>query len=91
MSVPGLQMERLFGISVARFAQSCSLCLTGRSFLQVEVTLVADFICHACRDHSVGDSLDYVATWNSATLLSTDLKEAAQARLEKRLPVYSKL
>ncbi|GAQ78244.1 delta(3,5), delta(2,4)-dienoyl-CoA isomerase [Klebsormidium nitens] len=43
------------------------------------------------RDHSVSDSLDYVATWNSATLNSTDLKEAMQARLEKRLPSYSKL
>lgn len=26
-----------------------------------------------CRDHSIEDGLDYVATWNSAMLMSNDL------------------
>lgn len=43
------------------------------------------------RDLSVRDGLDYVATWNSAMLMSSDLKEAMQAQLERRKPVFSKL
>jgi enoyl-CoA hydratase len=40
------------------------------------------------RDHSVADSLNYVATWNAAMLLSSDLGEAALANREKRAPVF---
>jgi enoyl-CoA hydratase len=36
------------------------------------------------RDHTVADSLDYVATWNAATLFSADLMEAMGAQMEKR-------
>lgn len=36
------------------------------------------------RDHSVFDGLQYVATWNSAMLLSDDLTEAYRSRAEKR-------
>ncbi len=36
------------------------------------------------RDHSVADSLNYVATWNAAMLLSEDLAEAMTASVEKR-------
>lgn len=43
------------------------------------------------RDLSVRDGLDYVATWNSGMLLSSDLKEAMQAQLKKRKPIFSKL
>ncbi len=40
------------------------------------------------RDHTVADSLDYVATWNSAMLLSNDIKEAMMAFFEKREAVF---
>eukprot|EP00250_Pteridium_aquilinum_P014163 c21819_g1_i1 orf=78-992(+) len=43
------------------------------------------------RDLSVLDGLDYVATWNSGMLISSDLKEAIRAQLEKRKPNFSKL
>lgn len=36
------------------------------------------------RDHSVADGLNYVATWNAAMLLSTDLDEALAAGKERR-------
>ncbi len=36
------------------------------------------------RDHTVADSLDYIATWNAATLFSADLMEAMGAQMEKR-------
>ncbi len=36
------------------------------------------------RDHSVADSLNYIATWNAAMLLSDDLQEAMMANMGKR-------
>jgi len=36
------------------------------------------------RDHTVADGLNYVATWNAAMLLSTDLEEALASGKEKR-------
>ena len=40
------------------------------------------------RDHSVADSLNYIATWNAAMLLSQDLQEAALAHGAKRPPQF---
>jgi enoyl-CoA hydratase len=40
------------------------------------------------RDHSVADSLNYIATWNAAMLQSKDLMEAMTANMEKRTPVF---
>ena len=36
------------------------------------------------RDHSVADSLDQMATWNAAMILSEDLMEAFRAATQKR-------
>ena len=48
--------------------------------------------CPVCRDHSVQDGLDYVATWNSAMLpQSADLGEVFAAKAEGRKPAFSKL
>ena len=44
-------------------------------------------ITHA-RDHSVADSMEYVALWNSAMLMSEDLTEAVLAYQKKRAPVF---
>ncbi|XP_061364179.1 delta(3,5)-Delta(2,4)-dienoyl-CoA isomerase, peroxisomal [Gastrolobium bilobum] len=43
------------------------------------------------RDLTVDQGLDYVATLNSARLLSNDLTEAVKAQIQKRKPVFSKL
>jgi enoyl-CoA hydratase len=40
------------------------------------------------RDHTVNDSLDYIAIYNSAMLISDDLAEAFQAYMAKRKPVF---
>ena len=40
------------------------------------------------RDHTVADGLNYVATWNAAMLLSSDLEEAMAAGKEKRTPKF---
>lgn len=41
------------------------------------------------RDHSVADSLEYVATWNAGMLLSADMEIAMKARLAKKTPSFS--
>ncbi|XP_031272788.1 delta(3,5)-Delta(2,4)-dienoyl-CoA isomerase, peroxisomal-like [Pistacia vera] len=43
------------------------------------------------RDMTVDQGLDYVATWNSAMLLSDDLMEAVSAQIHKRKAVFAKL
>ncbi|CAK9144365.1 unnamed protein product [Ilex paraguariensis] len=43
------------------------------------------------RDLTVDQAIDYVATWNSAMLLSDDLTEVISAQSQKRKPVFSKL
>lgn len=40
------------------------------------------------RDHSVQDSLNYIATWNAGMLLSSDLKENIAAQMEQRKPDF---
>ena len=40
------------------------------------------------RDHSVADSLNYIATWNAAMLMSTDLQEAMMAGMQKKSPSF---
>lgn len=40
------------------------------------------------RDHSVADSLNYIATWNAAMLMSQDLTEAMMANQDRRVPVF---
>lgn len=41
------------------------------------------------RDHTVHDSLQYMATYNAAYLMSDDLKESFEATIQKRKPVYN--
>ena len=40
------------------------------------------------RDHSVADGLNYVATWNAAMLMSSDLQEAMMAGMQKKAPSF---
>jgi enoyl-CoA hydratase len=39
-------------------------------------------------EHSIADGLNYVATWNSAMMLSNDMSEAVMATMEKRKPNF---
>jgi len=45
-------------------------------------------VVHYSRDHSVSDSLEYVATWNAGMLLSDDLMEALNAYQQKRAKAF---
>lgn len=40
------------------------------------------------RDHSVEDGLKYIATWNSAMLMSEDLAKALEASMMKKVPEF---
>ncbi|MEM8909124.1 MAG: crotonase/enoyl-CoA hydratase family protein [Bacteroidota bacterium] len=40
------------------------------------------------RDHSVAESLNYMTAWNASMLLSKDLLEAFQAKMERRAPLF---
>ncbi len=40
------------------------------------------------RDHSVADSLNFIATWNAAMLQSKDLMEAMSSSMTKRVPSF---
>ena len=46
-------------------------------------------VIHYSRDHSLSDSLEYVATWNAAMLLSDDLLESLSAYQQKRVKVFN--
>ena len=43
------------------------------------------------RDHSVADSLNYIATWNAGMLQPADMVESFTAKAEKRDPDYDDL
>ncbi len=43
------------------------------------------------RDHSVADSLTYMATWQSGMFQMPDIQEAMGAQQQKRIPVYDEL
>lgn len=45
-------------------------------------------ILNFSRDHTVADGLNFVATWNAAMLLSTDLQESFSAQQDRRPPRY---
>ena len=40
------------------------------------------------RDHPVADSLNYIATWNAAMLMSADLQEAMMSAMQKKTPSF---
>ena len=48
---------------------------------------VKEMLLHS-RDNSVADGLNYVATWNSAMLLSADLEESVMAMMQNRSAEY---
>jgi delta(3,5)-delta(2,4)-dienoyl-CoA isomerase len=43
------------------------------------------------RDHSVGDSLDYVVTWNASMIQTEDMAKAMSASMQKKKATFSKL
>ena len=80
-------VNRVFASREALYAgvQEIATIIAAKSPLSIRGT--KEMISYA-RDHTVADGLNYVATWNAAMLMSTDLKEAVAAQLQKRMPVF---
>lgn len=83
-------VSRIFGSKVALddFVTVVAQEIAGKSPLAVTGTKT---VLLRSRDLSLEQGLDYVATWNSAMLLSDDLKEAISAYFQKRKPTFAKL
>ena len=80
-------VNRVFESREALYAgvQDIAATIAAKSPLSIRGT--KEMITYA-RDHSVADSLNYIATWNAAMLMSQDLTEAMAATMAKRPPVF---
>ena len=80
-------VNRVFDNREALYAgvQEIAATIAAKSPLAIRGT--KEMITYA-RDHSVADSLNYIATWNAAMLFSADLMEAMNAGMEKRPAVF---
>ncbi|NBW80070.1 MAG: enoyl-CoA hydratase, partial [Betaproteobacteria bacterium] len=80
-------VNRVFETREALYAgvQEIAATIAAKSPLSIRGT--KEMITYA-RDHSVADSLNYIATWNAAMLMSKDLTEAMTANMQKRAPVF---
>jgi enoyl-CoA hydratase len=78
---------RLFDSREALYAgvQAIAATIAAKSPLSIRGT--KEMLNYA-RDHSVADSLNYIATWNAAMLHSKDLTEAMTANMAKRAPSF---
>jgi enoyl-CoA hydratase len=80
-------VNRVFESREALYAgvQEIAATIAAKSPLSIRGT--KEMINYA-RDHSVADSLNYIATWNAAMLMSNDLTEAMTANMQKRPPIF---
>lgn len=80
-------VNRVFESREALYAgvQEIAATIAAKSPLSIRGT--KEMITYA-RDHTVADSLNYIATWNAAMLMSKDLTEAMGANMAKRAPVF---
>ncbi|TXG69787.1 hypothetical protein EZV62_004722 [Acer yangbiense] len=67
---------------------SLHTCIAAKSPLAVTGTKA---VLLRSRDQTIEQGLDYIATWNSAMLISYDLTEAVSAQIQKRKAVFAKL
>lgn len=74
--------------ALAQGAGAAAAAIAAKSPLSVVGTKAA---LNYARDRGVEEGLRQVALWNSATLVSEDLREVALAQAEKRRPHFSKL
>lgn len=80
---------------VSRCYQTPAELLAGVSELAAAIGSKSPLAVRGCkemityaRDHALADSLDRVATWNAAMLISVDLEEAIAATRERRRPEF---
>lgn len=80
-------VNRVFESREALYAGVHEIAATIAAKSPLSIRGTKEMITYA-RDHSVADSLNYIATWNAAMLMSQDLTEAMTANMQKRAPVF---
>ena len=80
-------VNRVFDTRDALYAGVHAMASTIASKSPLSIRGTKEMITYA-RDHSVADSLNYIATWNAAMLMSSDLGEAMQANMAQRVPSF---
>ncbi len=80
-------VNRVFESREALYAGVHEIAATIAAKSPLSIRGTKEMITYA-RDHSVADSLNYIATWNAAMLMSQDLTEAMTANVAKRAPQF---
>ena len=80
-------VNRVFESREALYAGVHEIAATIAAKSPLSIRGTKEMITYA-RDHSVADSLNYIATWNAAMLMSQDLTEAMMSNMAKRAPHF---
>ena len=80
-------VNRVFESREALYAGVHELAATIAAKSPLSIRGTKEMITYA-RDHSVADSLNYIATWNAAMLMSSDLTAAMTASMSKQAPSF---
>jgi enoyl-CoA hydratase len=80
-------VNRLFESREALYAGVREIAATIAAKSPLSIRGTKEMITYA-RDHSVADSLNYIATWNAAMLMSQDLTEAMMSNMAKKAPTF---
>ena len=80
-------VNRVFDSREALYAGVHEIAATIAAKSPLSIRGTKEMITYA-RDHSVADSLNYIATWNAAMLMSQDLTEAMTANMAKKVPSF---
>lgn len=80
-------VNRVFESREALYAGVHEIAATIAAKSPLSIRGTKEMITYA-RDHSVADSLNYIATWNAAMLMSQDLTEAMMSNMAKKTPSF---
>ena len=80
-------VNRVFESREALYAGVREIAATIAAKSPLSIRGTKEMITYA-RDHSVADSLNYIATWNAAMLMSQDLTEAMMSNTAKKAPSF---
>jgi len=81
-------VNRVFDSREALYAGVHDIAATIAAKSPLAIRGTKEMITYA-RDHSVADSLNYIATWNAAMLMSEDLTEAMTANMARKAPIFN--
>lgn len=80
-------VNRVFESREALYAGVHEIAATIAAKSPLSIRGTKEMITYA-RDHTVADSLNYIATWNAAMLMSQDLTEAMTSNMARKAPIF---